>query len=150
VGRVFAKGGSPSPGNGLRAGLRSGPPQCTTTAVEQLSLSFRAERGISLCAKADREHEAGEGVCGRKNQSEIPRSARNDKRREEWQAWQRLLELAFTNCYRRQTAESVIFRLAWRSPCRWRQRRWPSKHARTSPTLPSRNWPNQRPRRCVR
>jgi hypothetical protein len=31
--------------------------------------SFRAERGISLCVQTD---------CGRKNQSEIPRSARND------------------------------------------------------------------------
>ena len=43
-------------------------------------MSFRAQRGISLCAEVDRSSRRTRGVGGAKNQSEIPRCARNDIR----------------------------------------------------------------------
>ena len=41
-------------------------------------MSFRAQRGISLCAEVDRSPRRSTGIGARKNQSEIPRCARND------------------------------------------------------------------------
>ena len=41
-------------------------------------VSFRAQRGISPCAEVDRSSRRTGGVSGRKNQSAIPRCARND------------------------------------------------------------------------
>ena len=47
----------------------------------QGGMSFRAQRGISLCGEVDRSSRWTRGLGGRKNQSEIPRCARNDNGR---------------------------------------------------------------------
>jgi len=45
---------------------------------QTLPVSFRAQRGISLCARVDQELDLDYGLCGTNNQSKIPRCARND------------------------------------------------------------------------